>query len=142
MTEQRPPYTATNAPRCPRCYGMLGYVDEDDILGCITCGQRIYPAPLGKQGPQLSAELVARIRAGWGERDRKPITMHEFATSLSTLLGKELSESAIRHVLKERTWSDKALAWLVALLTADLADGDCDLFQLGRWLVTLLDAAT
>jgi hypothetical protein len=108
---------------------MLGYLDEDDILGCITCGQRIYPAPLGKEGPQLSAELIARIRARWGERDRKPITMRELATSLSTLLGKELSESAIRHVLKDRTWTDKAVAWVVALLAADALDGDCDLLR-------------
>jgi hypothetical protein len=121
---------------------MLGYLDEDDILGCITCGQRIYPAPLGKQGPQLSAELVARIRARWGERDRKPITMRELAATVGELLGKEISESAIRHALKERTWTDKAVAWIVALLTTDLADGDCDLLQVGRWLVTLLDVAS
>jgi len=142
MSELRAVYLAPE--RCPRCGGArLAPLDEDGTLGCIICGERVYPEPLTKQAPRLSPELVARIRERWGRRERQPITIRQLAAALSDLLGHEISESAVRHVLKERTWMGRAVAWMLAILTADLSsDGDCDLLQLGAWLVATLGRAS
>ena len=114
-------------------------MDEDvDALGCMICGERVYTsAPLPKQGPVLSAALVELIRQRWGIRDRRPIAVVQLARACSDLVGTEISEAAIRHVLTGRTWRDLAGAWL-AVLPALRVLGDQELLAVGAALVDLV----
>ena len=116
-------------------------MDEDpDALGCLICGERVYlSAPLPKQGPVLSPALVALIRQRWGIRDRRPIAVVQLARACSDLVGTEISEAAIRHVLTGRTWRDRAGAWLAVLPALRvLGDIDQELLTIGAALVDLV----
>jgi hypothetical protein len=99
--------------RCAWCGGNLGLDSPADDITCLQCGREATPPPPALPLiRKLDAEAAAEIRAAYAHAEATGTT-EGFLELMATYFDK--SKSAIRHILKGRSFPT-ASAWLLSAM--------------------------